>query len=159
MITNLRHYNAGDLTACLDIFSSNVPDYFHADEAPVFAESLTSNTWLPPRLRNSGIKPGCFYVLEEKSGILGCGGWYLDGDIANLSWGMIARHRQRKGLGTALLEQRINLIIRHGGVRMIRIRTSSKVQAFYERNGFTVVGRNQQGLVDSIPLVELVKIL
>ena len=98
-------------------------------------------------------------MLEKDGEALGCGGWYLDGTMANLSWGMISREHQRQGLGTVLLQQRIQHIIQHGEASAVRIRTTSMVQLFYERNEFIIIGRNQKGLVDSMPLVELERTL
>lgn len=140
---------------CIAVFDSNVPEYFNATERPAFLAFLQSSDFLPPRLRGSGSAAGYLHVIESAGAIVGCGGWYLDGTTANLSWGMVARLHHGKGFGRFLLQQRVKSIRADGRAATIRVRTTASIQGFFEHAGFRRLGRSE-GLVREMPLVELV---
>jgi len=143
-----------DRAACLALFDGNVPDYFHATEREAFGEFLESSDYRPPRLRQN---PGDarFYVLQDKDAILGCGGWYLEDDIAGLTWGIVSRAQHGKGLGRVLLQERLKIVRKDGRAKSVRVRTTPKIQGFFEHFGFRLVRKNLVGVVDEVPLVEL----
>jgi len=125
------------------LFDSNVPDFFLASERDSFAEFL----------ENPGER---FYVLEiEGSEIAGCGGWYVDGAVAGLSWGIVSRAHHGHGLGRFLLRERLRAIREDGRAEVARVRTTPSVQGFFERADFKVVRGHVDGVVDGAPLVEL----
>jgi ribosomal protein S18 acetylase RimI-like enzyme len=140
----LRAYHPADRAACLALFDSNIPDYFLASERPAFAAFLEQPA-------------GSFYVVEsEPNGIVACGGWYVDGKIAGLVWGIVHRAHQRAGLGKMLLEERLRLIRADRRATQARVRTTAAVQGFFERAGFKVARPHLPGVVAEVPLVELV---
>ena len=151
----LRPYTASDLPACLALFDSNVPTYFHPAERAYFEDALRTPGCLPPRLRGGAEPIGWFYVVVDGKDVTGCGGWFLDGDVAALNWGIVRGTLHRKGIGRFLLEERLALIRSDGRARTVRVRTSRPVQGFFERAGFTVARDGMKGLVDAFPLVEL----
>lgn len=138
----LRDYSPSDRSACLAVFESNVPDYFDASEGPAFVNFLNA--------------PGLYYVVESAAGeIVGCGGWYLDGDVAGLSWGIVNRAKHRRGFGKFLLAERLNAIRSDGRALRVRVRTIPAVQGFFERVGFRVAQAVIDGVAAGVPLVEL----
>src|SRR6266540_4753154 len=99
MALSIRDYRPGDRDACLAVFDSNVPTYFHPAERAAFAEYVDSADYLPRRLRAAGALPGRFSVIEDDGTVVACGGWCLDGTTAMLDWGMVTRARHRSGIG------------------------------------------------------------
>lgn len=151
----IREFHLQDRAACIAVFDSNVPEYFNASERPVFLAFLESSDFLPPRLRGSGNAAGYLHVVESAGAVVGCGGWYLDGTIANLSWGMVARPSHGRGFGRFLLQERVKSIRADGRATAIRVRTTASIRGFFEHAGFHSV-RESEGLVKEMPLVELV---
>jgi hypothetical protein len=152
----LRDFSNADREACLAVFDSNTPEYYHPAERRAFAAFLDSGHYLPPRLHDLGAPPGQLYVVESRGQCVACGGWYLEGTVANLSFGTVHRSRHREGIGRFLLDARLGAISRDGRATAVRVRTTPAVQRFYEHVMFqVVVGGNTRGLVDEVPLVEL----
>jgi GNAT superfamily N-acetyltransferase len=152
----LRAFQAADRAVCLAAFDSNTPEYYHPSERRIYAEFLDSGHYLPARLHELGASAGRMYVVESEGKCVACGGWYLEGAVANLSFGTVHRSRHREGIGTFLLQARLKAIREDGRASSVRVRTTRSVQGFYERALFrTVVGGNTTGLVDEVPLVEL----
>ena len=152
----LRDFSAADRDGCLAVFDSNTPEYYHPGERRLFAAFLDSGHYLPARLHELGAPPGHLYVVETDGECVACGGWYLDGPTANLSFGTVHRSRHREGIGRVLLDGRLKAIRRDGRAAHVRVRTTPSVQQFYERQMFQlVIGGNTRGMVDEVPLVEL----
>jgi hypothetical protein len=152
----LRDFCAADRETCLAVFDSNTPQYYHPTERRIFAAFLDSGHYLPPRLHELGAAPGHLYVVENRGERVACGGWYLDGTVANLSFGTVHRSRHREGIGRFLLDAPLGAIRSDGRATSVRVRTTSAVQPFYERSMFkAVVDGNTRGMVDEVPLVEL----
>lgn len=123
---NLRRYTLDDLESCLAIFDRNVPRYFDPSDREEFSAFLRS-------------VPGVYLVGSvQDRGVVACGGWYVrEADpVAGLTWGMVDPSLQGKGLGRALLEERLRQIREDGRARVIRLRTTQRVQGFFERAGF-----------------------
>ena len=152
----LRDFTPADREACLAVFDSNTPEYYHPRERPMFAAFIDGEHYLPPRLRKLGAPAGHLYVVECSGELVACGGWYLDGTVANLSFGTVHRSRHRQGIGSFLLDARLKAIREDRRAADVRVRTTPSVQGFYERALFgVVVDGNRTGLVDEVPLVEL----
>jgi N-acetylglutamate synthase-like GNAT family acetyltransferase len=153
--TRIREYEFKDRITCISIFDSNVPAFFHAAERNLFIDCLESTDFLPPRLRSGGAPKGRMYVVESGERIVGCGGWFLDGPVAALSWGMIHQSLHGSGLGRILLLERLEAVRKDGRAETVRVKTTPSVQGFFERAGFEVTLSKTPGLVDDVPLVEL----
>lgn len=156
MDVEIRDYQPSDRDACLAVFDSNVPAFFHAAERDAYVAFLESPDFLPPRLRDLHAPRGRLYVVEDGGVVVGCGGWYLDGTVANLSWGTIDRSHHGRGFGRLLLVKRLAAIRADGRASTVRVRTTPSVQGFFEAASFKVVRAGTKGLVDEVPLVELV---
>jgi GNAT superfamily N-acetyltransferase len=126
----IRSYTTADREACLALLRSNVPDYFvAADEADYgsFLERL----------------PGRYFVAAGDDGrILAAGGIAAeaDGTTATLCWGIVSAAHQRAGIGSRLLTHRLEVFLpEHPGIARLRVNTTQKVQAFFEKHGFVAV--------------------
>jgi ribosomal protein S18 acetylase RimI-like enzyme len=121
----IREYQSDDYEACLSAFFSNVPCFFAAHEQPAYAAFLTQ---LP-----------CPYLVAEVQGsVIGAGGYYRlpDDDCAGLAWGIVARDHQRRGVGSALLQERLRRLAIDPTIRCVRVKTSQRTVSFFERFGF-----------------------
>ena len=125
--------------ACLAIFDSNTPQFFHPSERESFAHFLQD--------------PNCTYlVMEHDDAIVGCGGFHLDDSKtqARLCWGMIHQSAQRQGLGRFLLLYRIREIGKAGAVERVTLQTTPAAATFYEKQGFKRVQPTDVHLVDLV---------
>ncbi|MDZ3832565.1 MAG: GNAT family N-acetyltransferase [Sphingopyxis sp.] len=129
-MTITRPYRPSDKTACLALFDSNVLQFFASSERADFADFLDQKEI-----------EQCYLVLVDGARIVGCGGHMTtgDGQSAMLCWGMVDRTRHGSGLGTSLVEARLDAIFRVPGVHRVLIDTSQHSQGFYARLGFRVV--------------------
>ena len=125
--SEIRPYLAWDRSDCIEIFDSNQPIYFDADEQPKFAAFLDS-------------LPATYFVLELNGQAAGCGGWLpaKEGAAAELVWGMVRAELRGTGLGTRLLTWRLREIAKDPGIQTIILDTSQHSVGFFERFGFRV---------------------
>jgi N-acetylglutamate synthase-like GNAT family acetyltransferase len=127
----IRPYSDDDRAACLDILDENTPEFF----VPGDREALDG---FLARL------PGPYYVGEEEGRIVACGGWAMHSrDVAVLTWGMVRRALQRRGVGRMLLRFRLDAVRKESRVSVVRIHTVQLVQRFFAKEGFIAV--------DSVP--------
>jgi ribosomal protein S18 acetylase RimI-like enzyme len=121
----IREYESDDYEACLAVFASNVPCFFATHEQPAYA---AFHAQLP-----------CPYLVAELYGsVVGAGGYYRlpDDDCAGLAWGIVARDHQRRGVGSALLQERLRRLTRDPTIRRVRVKTSQRTVSFFQRFGF-----------------------
>lgn len=121
-----RPYQASDKEACLKIFDSNTPQYFLSNEREIFSQYLEKHA--------EG-----YLVMEDAPGhIIGCGGYVigLDGGASSLCWGMVHKDRHGKGLGKALLTDRLKALAQIPKMKLIRMDTSQKSVEFFMKWGF-----------------------
>lgn len=121
---HVRGYRREDRGACLRLFEGNIPESFLPHEIPIFAEFLDCFT-------------GQYLVVEEADGkLVACGGVAEHADHATLCWGLVARDRQRQGIGRRLLRARLVLAASCPGVSRVILNTSQWTAPFFEREGF-----------------------
>jgi hypothetical protein len=67
-----------------------------------------------------------------------CGGIYIfpGAILASLNWGMVARAYHRTGIGSALLEYRLNWLRETAIVRTVILNTPPAASGFFEQFGF-----------------------
>ncbi|PWH11941.1 MAG: N-acetyltransferase [Anaerolineae bacterium] len=120
----LRPYTPADQPACLAIFESNTPKYFHPTERLDFEQFLEK-------------LPCPFFVVEMQEQIVGCGGYGTKPEgIIVLVWGMVHRNLHRQGIGTFLLQERIKIILQKTLATRVIVHTSQHSQDFFIRFGF-----------------------
>ncbi len=142
----IRPYRASDRAACLALLRSNVPEHF------VPAEEAELDAFLA-RL------PGPYFVVENDEGqLLACGGIATephDPTVGALCWGMVRRDRQNQGLGRALTLHRLQAA--PPGTTRLRLDTSQKVRAFYEKLGFVATSVVENGFGPGLDRVRMEK--
>lgn len=124
----VRDFEGGDRAACMAIFESNVPDFFHATERDEFSGFLDD-------------LPGPYLVLGDGEQIVACGGYAVGdgGAIADLCWGMVRRDLHGRGYGKHLTLLRVGLALEQPGVNAVLLNTSQHTRGFYEGVGFRLV--------------------
>lgn len=133
---SFRAYAPEDQQGCLEVFDSNIPEFFSVEERVDFIGFL-------------GRLPGRYGVVVDSSGrIVGCGGVAKSRTNergANLTWGMIHRALHGRGIGRILTEKRIEWIQSLPDVDVVAIDTSHLTEGFYEKFGFRTVKRIPNG--------------
>ncbi|WP_115048271.1 GNAT family N-acetyltransferase [Xanthomonas arboricola] len=118
------------------LFDANVPAFFSAGERVDFAGFLIQHAaaWH-------------YQLLERGNAIAGCAGYAVnaDGSTASLCWGMVHPSLHRCGVGTQLLQARLDALRQMPAVRRVMLDTSQHTRQFYARFGFVV----QQVTVDA----------
>ena len=134
-------YSASNFDQCVNIFKSNVPEYFAQDELSEFQDYLnniskTINGWTDS-----------FFILELDKKLVGYAGIGLNKSKkkATLSWGMVDKNYHRKGFGTLLTNYRLNLLKSVNLNLKISLDTSQYSYLFYEKFGFKIVDIEYDG--------------
>ena len=134
----IQPYSSIHHADCLTIFNSNCPKFFMPDEQHGL------ELWLHGQSKNKLAYGNTiaehFFVLEENSAILGCGGYYIKQDKpeANLVWGMVHANHHYEGLGTLLYKYRLNHIQQNYPTCALILDTSQHTYKFYEKMGLSV---------------------
>lgn len=110
----------------LALFDTNCPFYFAEEERNDFDSYLEHQLEL-------------YFVVIENETVLGCGGINFENETAIISWDMIHPNEHKKGIGSKLLQHRIDTIKSLDGMTKIVVRTSQHTDGFYEKNGFTLL--------------------
>lgn len=141
MNQKIKKYSTSDYDQCVNIFKSNIPEYFAKDELSDFQDyikniSKTKDGWTDS-----------FYILKRDKKIVGCAGLGLNKSkkIATLSWGMVDKNYHRNGIGTQLTNYRLNLLQSYNLDLKIRLDTSQHSYLFYEKFGFKIEDIEKDG--------------
>lgn len=139
-----RPCTAGDRQVCLDIFHSNVPDFFRDHELASLTDFLDSS--------------GCpYFVVLLGTEVVGCGGFGLrvESRTADLCWGMVHRERHRKRIGAYLLCVRLLSIAETTEAMRVRLETSQHTEGFFHRFGFETQAVKPDGIDAGLDEVEM----
>lgn len=132
----IRSYTPSDRAACLALFNSNVPVFFHPSELMLFESFLDAIE------RGESGKPTNreehYYVLEDKDALVGCGGVCLreTGNEACMAWGMVDNALHRQGYGRELLIYRLEKMGELFPNSKVVLDTTQHSYSFFERFGF-----------------------
>ena len=133
---SFRDYAPADREGCLDVFDSNIPEFFSESEREDFVGFLE-------RL------PGQYgVVVDTTDRIVACGGIAAsrsDPHGADLTWGMVHRSLHRHGIGRVLTRGRLAWVEKMPQVSVVYLNTSHLTDAFYEKFGFRTVKRIPNG--------------
>ncbi|WP_266203288.1 GNAT family N-acetyltransferase [Pontibacter kalidii] len=123
----IRPYTPADKEQLLYLLRLNTPTYFAAEEESDFAAYLEEHV-------------EDYFVVEESGKLVGAGGinYFPDEHLARISWDMIHPNFQGKGIGTQLLQHRLQVISSKPGINMVIVRTTQLVYRFYEKVGFAL---------------------
>lgn len=133
---HFRDYTLADREGCLDVFDSNVPEFFSESEREEFVDFLQ-------RL------PGRYGVVVDSNGrIVGCGGIAesrSDPQGVDLTWGMVHQTLHRQGIGRILTRERLAWAEQMPAATVVYLNTSHRTEGFYETFGFRTVKRIPNG--------------
>lgn len=141
----IREYKVTDRDAALACFRSNVPAFFSAMEEEWFTSALDE-------------PDGPNFVVVSGEQVIGFGGYEVSDTYnhAVLVFGQIHADWHSKGLGSMLLQHRINHLKQYGKpTKYLIIDTTIKVAPFYVKHGFEIVSHWRQGFRDGADKVDL----
>lgn len=124
----IRNYTQSDKGKLIELLQLNTPDYFDPSEEIEFSDYLDTDS-------------EHYFVFEENDNILGCGGinyGFDQGKSVRISWDMIHPSAQGRGIGSQLVQFRIEQIRKDSQVEKIIVRTSQLVYLFYAKQGFVL---------------------
>ncbi len=136
-----RDYALTDSEGCLDVFDSNIPEFFSESEREDFVDFLDH-------------LPGQYGVVIDVTGrIVGCGGIATSRSNPNgtdLTWGMVHKSLHRQGIGRILTRERLAWVDRMPDVDVVYLHTSHLTEGFYESFGFRTVKRIPHGYGEGV---------
>lgn len=128
-----RPYEPGDRSACLELFDSNVPEFFQAWERPAFEAFLDA-------------LPGSYLVVAEGTEVVACGGVaHEGGGVASICWTVVRRDRHGEGIGRHLLCACHAVARRLSGLERLRLETIPQVAPFFRKLGYHVASVEPDG--------------
>ncbi len=140
-----REYTAADRAACLTLFDGNADRFFAPGERALLQCFLDQ-------------PQGFFGVLCDDAGqVVGCGGFAEreGSDFATLTWGMVARDLQGRGLGKRLTLERLRKLAATTTVRRVLMNTSQETVGFYQKLGFVVTRHLRDGYRQGLDRIDL----
>ncbi len=147
MNLSFRDYSPADREGCLDLFDSNIPEFFSESEREDFIHFLD-------RL------PGRYGVVVDSNGrIVGCGGIATsrtDPHGADFTWGMVHRSLHRQGIGRFLTRERLVWVDQMPAIASVYLDTSHLTEEFYEKFGFRTVKRIPNGYREGLDRCDMV---
>ncbi|MFA0963871.1 GNAT family N-acetyltransferase [Roseivirga sp. BDSF3-8] len=125
---SIRMFRSEDEEGLLRLIRLNTPAYFAPEEAQDYKDYLENE------------REKYFVAIAEDTVIAGGGiNFKNEEKAAWLSWDLVHPYWQGKGVGGAIVQQRIQYIREHNSVQQIVVRTSQFAWKFYEKQGFDLV--------------------
>lgn len=141
----LRRYETGDKDQLLSIISDLTPSYFAYEECDQYKEYLE-------------VSIEDYFIILDNGKLVGGGGinYLHDLNTARLSWDLIARTHQGKGLGKTLTKHRIETIRARFPEYKIEVRTSQLSFGFYKQMQFETIEIKQDYWAKGFDLYHMV---
>jgi len=123
----IRTYSAPDKQKVIELVRLNTPQYFAE------TEQADLDHYLDHEIED-------YFVYEADGNILGAGGinYILENHEARISWDIVHPEFHGQGIGSQLLQHRIDRIHAIPEVQLISVRTSQLTSGFYAKHGFTL---------------------
>ena len=122
----IRKYSSQDKKAVLHLLELNTPKYFSVEEQKDLVHYLATDS-------------EHYFVFEEKEQIIGSGGFNLgfdEGAKARISWDLVHPNHQKKGVGSQLVNHRLQQLKKLKQVKTIEVRTAQLTYEYYQKFGF-----------------------
>lgn len=138
----IRPYHKEDFAAVIQVFETNVPEFFAESELEDLIYYL-----------NHEIED--YFILKSADRLIGAGGINYDEDqiTARLSWDFLDKGIQHQGAGKLLTEYRIHYVQQNAAIERLIVRTSQFAEGFYHKMGFEVVERTPNYWAEGFDLV------
>lgn len=141
-------YRSVDLESCVQIFESNIPEFFRDHEVPGYRRYLEQHA------------TGRYWCVYEGDELVGCGGIHVaDDGHARLCYGMIRADRHKHGYGRALAEFRIAEIHKDPRAVSIGLDTSQHHPEFFAKFGFVPVSVEKDKYAPGLDSHEMILVL
>jgi N-acetylglutamate synthase-like GNAT family acetyltransferase len=124
----IRVYNSADYNSVLQLFRSNTPQFFDPSEENSLIDYLQNEI-------------EDYFVVEVDDEVIGSGGinYFLENRTARISWDIVRSDQQGKGVGSKLMQYRIDRLYLNKQIENIVVRTSQVAVEFYQKMGFKLV--------------------
>lgn len=121
----IRPFIPEDINALLYLIEQNIPSFFAEEEREDFFQYLQKEAEE-------------YFVADCQGKLLASGGinYFPEDHIARISWDIVHPDFQGKGLGSALVNHRLQTIRNHSQIHKVVVRTSQLAYSFYEKQGF-----------------------
>lgn len=132
----IRTFVESDMASCLAIFDGNCPKYFDPSERADYEKFLNTQA----------VAHG-YLVIEEKGKVVAAGGIAINEETKSgwFCWGLVDTSLHGMGLGSQLVEARLDQARLNRSVACVHMDTSQKTVKFYERFGFVTEKITQDG--------------
>ncbi|MFM9944130.1 MAG: GNAT family N-acetyltransferase [Bacteroidia bacterium] len=134
----IREYKAADRQVCLEVFKSNIPEFFLLHELADFENWLDFKDKAEVAYKSN--QSEYYYTVELENQIVACGGFYIpqNSNEARMAWGMVDKILHKKGIGRQFLKFRIEQIRLINPEITIALDTTQFSYPFFEKLGFKV---------------------
>lgn len=125
-MAKIRPYQPSDQEALLEILKLHTPEFFDPSEEEDFINYLNHEL-------------DQYFVVVDQDKVIGGGGFnrgFDDGSSARISWDLIHPDYRGKGIGSELLNYRIEKLKKLPELEKIVVRTTQLSHPFYHRGGF-----------------------
>lgn len=125
-------YSTGHEADVLALLRLNTPAAFAPSEEADFIDYLHE-------------KREQYFVMASGEQIVGCGGINTadEGATGVISWDMIHPDYHRIGIGSRLLQHRLQILHQMPGIQKIIVRTSQFAHHFYGKHGFELIRQHR----------------
>lgn len=125
---HIQPFQIKDISSVLHLIKLNTPDFFAKEEEEDFIDFLKHQRTY-------------YYVVKNNDEIMACGGFnFLENNtIARLCWDMVHPDYHGKGIGSALVQFRLEELMRIQPAVIVEVRTTQLANAFYEKHGFKCI--------------------
>ena len=126
-MVSVRIASPKDLNCLIEIFTLNIPKYFHEKELIDFKKYFNSKN-----IEN-------YFVIISKGKILGAAGYaYENKETANICWVFVDPSYHNNGFGTKLVNHCMDILKTNEKVNTIQLECSNITYKFYEKLGFKI---------------------
>lgn len=124
---NIIPYQPQHREVCIEIFRSNIPNFFLENEVALFTDYLDQQA------------QENYWVLKQDERIVACGGYAIEtSGVARLVWGIVHSSEHKKGFGRMMVEHRLQELKKRKDVFVVQMDTTQHNPEFFAKFGFEV---------------------